>query len=163
MAQQRIHILNTHIDNLSMQETLSLVDSKISAHESLHHTVVNAGKIIAMQDDEVLRKSVNEADLINADGQAVIWASKLLGQPLKERVAGIDLFENLIDLAHQKKHSIYLLGAKDEIVNKLVHIIEKNMERKLLQATEMAILQLMKKQKLLPILSAAKPICFLLP
>lgn len=124
MALQRIHILNTHIDNLSMQETLSLVDAKISAQESLHHTVVNAGKIVAMQDDEVLRKSVNEADLINADGQAVIWASKLLGQPLKERVAGIDLFENLIGLAQQKNHSIYLLGAKEEIVNKLVRIFE---------------------------------------
>ncbi|TQD40765.1 WecB/TagA/CpsF family glycosyltransferase [Haloflavibacter putidus] len=125
MAAERIKILNTYIDNLSMQETLALIDAKIQAEESLHHTVVNAGKIVAMQKDENLRKSVNEADLINADGQAVIWASKILNKPLKERVAGIDLFENLIGLAQKKKHSIYLLGAKEEVVSKLVKIIQK--------------------------------------
>ncbi len=125
MKKDRIHILNTYIDNLSMQETLALIDAKIQAEESLHHTVVNAGKIVAMQKDENLRKSVNEADLINADGQAVIWASKILNKPLKERVAGIDLFENLIGLAQKKKHSIYLLGAKEEVVGKLVKIIQK--------------------------------------
>lgn len=125
MAPQRIKILNTYIDNLSMQETLALIDAKIQAGQSLHHTVVNAGKIVAMQKDENLRKGVNEADLINADGQAVIWASKILNKPLKERVAGIDLFENLIGLAQKKKHSIYLLGAKEEVVSKLVKIIEK--------------------------------------
>lgn len=124
MAAERIKILNTYIDNLSMQETLGLVDATIQAEQSLHHTVVNAGKIVAMQKDENLRKSVNEADLINADGQAVIWASKILNKPLKERVAGIDLFENLLGLAQQKKHSIYLLGAKEEVVSKLVKIIE---------------------------------------
>ncbi len=125
MVPERIKILNTYIDNLSMQETLALIDAKIQAGQSLHHTVVNAGKIVAMKKDENLRKSVNEADLINADGQAVIWASKILNKPLKERVAGIDLFENLIDLAQKKKHSIYLLGAKEEVVSKLVKIIEK--------------------------------------
>lgn len=98
----RIHLLNTFVDNLTMQETLQLVNESIEQKKQLHHTVVNAGKIVAMQNDEVLRKSVNEADLINADGQAVIWASKILNKSLKERVAGIDLFENLVSLAHHK-------------------------------------------------------------
>lgn len=125
MKKNRVYILNTQIDNLTMAETLNEVSNAIKHKKQIHHTVVNAGKIVAMQDDETLRESVNEADLINADGQAVIWASKLLGQPLKERVAGIDLFENLIDLAQQKGHRIYLLGAKEEVVNKLVGIVEK--------------------------------------
>lgn len=99
-----------------MQETLQIVDKSIQQKEQLHHTVVNAGKIVAMQKDKALRESVNEADLINADGQAVIWASKILNKPLKERVAGIDLFENLIKLAHQKEYSVYLLGAKQDVV-----------------------------------------------
>lgn len=125
MKKNRVYILNTQIDNLTMAETLNEVSNAIKHKKQIHHTVVNAGKIVAMQDDETLRESVNEADLINADGQAVIWASKLLGQPLKERVAGIDLFENLIDLAQQKGHRIYLLGAKEEVVTKLVEITEK--------------------------------------
>jgi len=116
----RIHILNTHIDNFSMTESLELIDKHISTQQSLHHVVVNAGKIVAMQDDAQLMQSVNEADLINADGQAVVWASKILGKPLKERVAGIDLMSNLVELAHKKEYKIFFLGAKEEVVKKVV-------------------------------------------
>lgn len=116
----RIHILNTHIDNFSMTESLELIDKHISTQQSLHHVVVNAGKIVAMQDDAQLMQSVNEADLINADGQAVVWASKILGKPLKERVAGIDLMANLVELAHKKEYKIFFLGAKEEVVKKVV-------------------------------------------
>ncbi len=116
----RIHILNTSIDNYTMSETLSIIDRSISENRSLHHVVVNAGKIVAMQEDEQLRQSVNEADLINADGQAVVWASKTLGQALKERVAGIDLMSELVQLAYTKGYKIFFLGAKEEVVKKVV-------------------------------------------
>lgn len=103
-----------------MAESIAIIDKSICSGESIHHVVVNAGKIVAMQSDSQLRKSVNEADLINADGQAVVWASRILGKPLKERVAGIDLMTNLVDLAHQKKHKIFFFGAKEEIVSEVV-------------------------------------------
>ena len=104
-----------------MQETLQKVDSVIVKGEQLHHVVVNAGKIVAMQNDLQLRKSVNESDLINADGQAVVWASKVLKKPLKERVAGIDLMINLVKLASQKNYKIFFFGAKDEVVKAVVN------------------------------------------
>lgn len=116
----KIAILNTHIDNLSMAETMEVVSEAIENGHQLHHVVVNAGKIVAMQDDLKLRESVNSSDLINADGQAVVWASKILGKPLKERVAGIDLMNNLIELASQKKYRIFFFGAKEEVVRKVV-------------------------------------------
>jgi len=116
----RINILNTTIDNFSMQETLKIIDAKIDEEKQVHHVVVNAGKIVAMQKDLQLRKSVNESDLINADGQAVIWASKVLKKPLKERVAGIDLMVNLVELAYQKKYKIFFFGAKEEVVKEVV-------------------------------------------
>ncbi|MEO7282511.1 WecB/TagA/CpsF family glycosyltransferase [Gelidibacter sp.] len=116
----KINILNTSIHDLSMQETLQIVDEAISKGEQLHHVVVNAGKIVAMQSDLQLRQSVNECDLINADGQAVVWASKILKAPLKERVAGIDLMVNLVYLAHQRKHKVFFFGAKEEVVKKVV-------------------------------------------
>lgn len=108
-----------------MKETLWLVSKAISEKKQLHHVVVNAGKIVAMQKDKALRKSVNESDIINADGQAVVWAAKMLGKPLKERVAGIDLMENLVELAHQQNHTIFLLGAKEEVVQKVSEIYQE--------------------------------------
>lgn len=118
----KINILNTTIHNLSMKETLGLVSMAISQQKQIHHVVVNAGKIVAMQKDAALRKSVNESDIINADGQAVVWASKVLGKPLKERVAGIDLMEHLVEMAHEHNHKIFLLGAKEDVVQKVSEI-----------------------------------------
>ncbi len=116
----RVHFLNTTIDNLSTKETLQIIESSIHNRQQLHHVVVNAGKIVEMQSDCQLRHSVNESDLINADGQAVVWASRLLGQPLKERVAGIDLMTDLVKMAHHKKYKIFFLGATEEVVKKVV-------------------------------------------
>ncbi|GAA4233939.1 exopolysaccharide biosynthesis glycosyltransferase VpsK [Postechiella marina] len=103
-----------------MDETIQIVDNTISKGEQLHHVVVNAGKIVAMQSDLQLRKSVNESDLINADGQAVVWASKILGKPLQERVAGIDLMVNLVELAYKKNYKVFFFGAKEEVVKTVV-------------------------------------------
>ena len=122
---QRIKILNTNIDNLSMKESLEKIEESIESAKQIHHVVVNAGKIVMMQKDLQLRQSVNESDLINADGQAVVWASRLLGKPLKERVAGIDLMDNLVSLAFRKNYKIFFFGAKEETVKKIVEIYSK--------------------------------------
>ena len=117
----RIHTLNTIIDNLNMQETLQVINDTIDSGAQLHHVVINAAKMVAMQTDLKLRQSVNSCDLINADGQSVVWASRILGQPLKERVAGIDLMENLVELAYKKNYKIFFFGAKEEVVSRVVN------------------------------------------
>ncbi|NML20608.1 WecB/TagA/CpsF family glycosyltransferase [Pseudoflavitalea sp. G-6-1-2] len=116
----RINILGTPVDDLTMEETLSLISSAIENKRNIHHTVVNAGKIVSMHENPELKESVVNADLINADGQAVVWASKLFGHPLKERVAGIDLMKNLVELAHKKNYKLFFFGAKEEVLKKLV-------------------------------------------
>lgn len=114
-----ICILYTHIHNLSMEETLEIIDSTISKGEQLHHVVVNAGKIVAMQTDLQLRQSVNESDLINADGQAVVWASKILKKPLKERVAGIDLWLTLLRWLLKRNIKYFSLEQKKKWLKRL--------------------------------------------
>lgn len=116
----RVRILNANIDNLSMQETLQRIEHIILHKKKINHAVVNAAKMVAMQTDLRLKKSVNNCDLINADGLAVVWASRFLGQPLKERVAGIDLMGNLAELAYKKKFKIFFFGAKQEVVSRVV-------------------------------------------
>lgn len=129
---QTIQILNTRIHNLTMKETLSMVEETIEKNQQLHHVVVNAGKMVQMQKDVELRESVNSSDIINADGQAVVWAAKILNKPLKERVAGIDLMENLVELAHKKNHKIFLFGAKEEVVKKVVNLYSKKYSKSII-------------------------------
>jgi N-acetylglucosaminyldiphosphoundecaprenol N-acetyl-beta-D-mannosaminyltransferase len=120
MKTNRIQILNCPIDKLTNAETLGLIDQAIQQNKQIHHTVVNAGKLVMMQTDPQLHKSVVEADLINADGMAVVWASKILGQPLPERVAGVDLMQSLVEMAFKKGYKAYFLGAKEEVVSEVV-------------------------------------------
>lgn len=129
---EKINILNTTIHNLNMEETLEIVDKTISSGEKLHHVVVNAGKIVAMQNDLQLSESVNKSDLINADGQAVVWASKILGKPLKERVAGIDLMINLVELSYKKNYKIFFFGAEEEVVKKVVGVYGKKYSKSII-------------------------------
>jgi N-acetylglucosaminyldiphosphoundecaprenol N-acetyl-beta-D-mannosaminyltransferase len=113
-------MLGTPVNNLSLKETLDLIDEAIITEQHIHHTVVNAGKIVAMHENPELKESVINADIINADGQAVVWASRIFGIPLKERVTGIDLMENLVDMAFRKKYRIFLFGAKEDVLMKIV-------------------------------------------
>ena len=103
-----------------MEETISLIDSTIQSNQDITLTDVNAGKIIQIQEDSELKHCVIHSDIIQADGQAVIWASKILGKPLKERVAGIDLVEKLVKLAYDKNYKIFFFGAQEDVVQKVI-------------------------------------------
>lgn len=103
-----------------MKETIRDIDKSIKNKTHLHHVVVNAAKMVHMQKDRELYESVVSSDIINADGQAVVWASKVLGQPLSERVAGIDLMQNLVKLAYEKNYKVFFFGAKEEVVSEVV-------------------------------------------
>jgi N-acetylglucosaminyldiphosphoundecaprenol N-acetyl-beta-D-mannosaminyltransferase len=116
----RINILNCPIDKLTMEETINKIDSSIGEKENLHHVVVNAAKMVNMQKDKELYESVVSSDIINPDGQAVVWASKFLNQPLPEKVSGIDLMQNLVKLAYEKKYKVFFFGAKEEVVKAVV-------------------------------------------
>ena len=115
-----IHLFNIPIDAITMQETLEKFKLSVLEKKQIHHTVVNAGKIVLMQTDKQLMNSVLEADIINADGQAVVWAANLLGYNLPERVAGIDLMERLVELSFKKGYKCFFFGATQEVVSKVV-------------------------------------------
>jgi len=120
MNSLRINFLNIPVDAISMKETIDRIDSAIQNKQTINHVVINAGKVVAMQTNKDLFDSVINCDLINADGQSIVWAAKFLGKPLPERVAGIDIMENLVELAYQKKYRCFFFGAKEEVVKKLV-------------------------------------------
>ena len=122
---RKINFLNIPIAAISMQETLQKVENAIVAKKQIHHTVVNAGKIVLMQKDKELEKSVIAADIINADGQAVVWAANFLGKHLPERVSGIDLMEELVNRSFDKGYKCFFFGATEEVVTSLVNIYKK--------------------------------------
>lgn len=125
LVDKRYPILNTYVNAMSMDETVDAVEEMIERRVPVQHVVINALKVNLMRKDENLRKIVNECPLINADGASIVLAAKMLKIPLKERVAGFDLFVRLVKEASDKNYKIYLFGAREEVVKKVKAIFER--------------------------------------
>ena len=116
---QRITMMGCQVDNLTMEETLQTIDGFIQSGKPHQHVVVNVDKLVKAAHDAELRRIINECALINVDGMPVVWASRLLGKPLKERVAGVDLFEALMQRSSKTGWRVFLLGAREEVVSEV--------------------------------------------
>lgn len=100
----------------TMADAVGLVCDTIDARGRLQIGVVNAAKLVNMTRQPALRQAVLSCDVIFADGMAVVWASRILGQALPERVAGIDLMDALLAKGSQRGWRVYLLGATEEVL-----------------------------------------------
>lgn len=120
IVNKRVKFLNTYVDALTMEETLERIQGYIDNKACVQHVVINAGKINLMQENEDLTRIINECPLINADGQSIVWGSKILGNSLPERVAGIDIFTELVRISAEKGYKPYFFGAKEEVVTEVV-------------------------------------------
>jgi N-acetylglucosaminyldiphosphoundecaprenol N-acetyl-beta-D-mannosaminyltransferase len=122
---KKVVLFGVPIDNLTLEETLDRIDEMIRNGATHQHVVVNVDKIVKLQADEKLRKAILGCDLINADGQPIVWASRILQQPIKERVTGVDLFASLVERCAQRGYRPYFLGARQEIVARVVEVLKK--------------------------------------
>jgi N-acetylglucosaminyldiphosphoundecaprenol N-acetyl-beta-D-mannosaminyltransferase len=88
------------------------------------HTVITANSAILcmMPDDPELRRACLAGDLIVADGMSVVWTSRLMDTPFPERVTGVDLMTRLLAEGSARGLSAYFLGAKPEVVKRLVAV-----------------------------------------
>jgi N-acetylglucosaminyldiphosphoundecaprenol N-acetyl-beta-D-mannosaminyltransferase len=114
----RAEILGTTIDRLDMPQTVARIEDLIERRGFAQHVCVNAAKIIASQDDPEMRGIINRCELVSADGQSVVWASRLLGDALPTRVAGIDLMQELLALAERRGLGVYILGASPPVLDR---------------------------------------------
>lgn len=117
---KRINVLGAPMHPWTMAETISEIEARLDRNQFTQHVVVNVAKLVHMRDDPQLRESVESCDIINIDGTGVVWGGRFLGFDIPERVAGIDLFIELIELSVRLGIGIYLLGAREEVVEKTV-------------------------------------------
>ena len=125
MQTSKIDFLTIPVDVLTMEQTVNMIDECVREGKHIQHVVINAGKVVAMQTNKALYDSVVNCDLINADGQSIVWAARFLGKKLPERVAGIDLMQHMVALAAGNGYRCFFLGAKEEVVSKVVDIYSK--------------------------------------
>ncbi len=119
-ALPRRDVLGVPIAAISLDEAVAVADECVAARARLQFGVVNAAKLVRMRHDPLLAADVLASDVVLADGMSVVWAARLLGRPLPERVAGIDLMHGLLALARRKGYRVYCLGAAEPVLRQAV-------------------------------------------
>lgn len=110
------HLFGLPIAALRLEEVVPLVDEAIRSRQPLQIGVVNAAKVVNMRRDPRLAEDVLASDIVLADGMSLVWASRLVGQPLPERVAGIDLMFRLLARSAERGYRVFCLGATEEVL-----------------------------------------------
>jgi N-acetylglucosaminyldiphosphoundecaprenol N-acetyl-beta-D-mannosaminyltransferase len=100
-----------------MNDVLDRVDKAIDTKSSMDIGVVNAAKIVNMERDSELSEAVLSSDEIYADGMSVVWASRMLGTPLPERIAGIDLMHGILQRGQAHGYRVFCLGATQGVLD----------------------------------------------
>ena len=121
---QRIELLGMPMHVVRMGELVEYCEQAVTQRCSLVLGMVNVAKVVNGRKNRQLYESVASSDLIAADGQGVVWLSRLTGRPLPERVAGIDVMRALMELADRKQYRVFFLGAKAEVVQEVVRRAE---------------------------------------
>jgi len=120
----RIKILNVDIDDFTKKELINELTESIKYDQRKFLVTANPEIVMMANKDLTFAKAVREADYVVADGIGLIIGSKILGHPLKERIPGVELMQELLDLASRNHFSVYLYGAKPEVLKKLHTVIK---------------------------------------
>jgi N-acetylglucosaminyldiphosphoundecaprenol N-acetyl-beta-D-mannosaminyltransferase len=104
-------ILGCKIDIITMQQALELLEQLIRTEQRQQIITLNAEIAYKATQDKSLQNIINSARLVTADGIGIVWAAKVMGYEIKERITGVDLLFNLCQLAVEKSWKFYLLGA----------------------------------------------------
>lgn len=114
----RIKFLNMHIDSLTMGEAVCEIDKLIQKRDCRYVVTPNLDHIVIMETDKEFAEIYKNADLVVADGKPLIWISKYLKNPIKEKISGSDLFPRMCELSARKGYSIFIFGAAKGIADK---------------------------------------------
>ncbi|MGF7184792.1 N-acetylglucosaminyldiphosphoundecaprenol N-acetyl-beta-D-mannosaminyltransferase [Desulfitispora alkaliphila] len=107
----KVNILGAPVDRVDMEGALHFVEKAITENKPKHIITLNAEIIYQAQSETELMEIINQADLVTPDGAGVVWASKELGNPVPERVTGIDLLQEIAKKANATGWRLFFFGA----------------------------------------------------
>ncbi|MGV3772897.1 MAG: WecB/TagA/CpsF family glycosyltransferase [Verrucomicrobiales bacterium] len=109
-----IAMLGVPFDNVTTGQTIQLIEQMVSSGQPHYLATANVDFLVQAMHDVELRRILFDAHLVLCDGTPLVWASKLLGNPLPERVAGSDLVPLLMKVAAEKGYRPFFLGATED-------------------------------------------------
>ncbi|MFD2672711.1 WecB/TagA/CpsF family glycosyltransferase [Marinicrinis sediminis] len=113
-----IQLFGVTFQNYTFSDLLAFMDKQIQAGDSAYVVTCNVDHLMKLRDNEAFQQAYEGAAVIVADGMPVIWASRLLGKPLRQKVSGSDLFNQLGSSIADRGYRLYFLGAGEHIASR---------------------------------------------
>ena len=120
---ERIVLRGVPIDVLTEHGCVEHLISESSAGRGGWVITPNLDHLRRADTDDEFRTMLQEADVVVADGMPLIWASRLQGTPLPERVAGSSLVWSLAEAASKARRSLYLLGGDEGVAEQAAEML----------------------------------------
>lgn len=119
------YILGCKVDNVSLSQSLKFIKKFIISKKPHQICTLNPEYLMSAQDDEELKYIINNSSLNTADGSGLIFASKYIKKPVKYKVTGVQLSNEIFKLASKNNYRIFLLGGKNNVANELAQKLLK--------------------------------------
>ena len=128
-----VDILGFPVARLSIAQVIARITTAIEgrvdtrksrSEKTLHIVTANAEILYNAYENPTLGELLQQADMITPDGNGTVQAAIKLGQPVPERVTGVDLMWQLLPKAEQQGWRIYLLGASEAVITETVKVIK---------------------------------------
>lgn len=121
----RIDVLGVEFDNLSRSEVVERAKRLMDERRAAYMVTPNPEIVMAAWSNAELGRAIKQAELVIPDGIGVVRAAKILGTPLKERLPGIEIGEEMLEYCAQTGKSVFLLGAKPGVADTAAEKLRK--------------------------------------
>ena len=125
----RVELFDTYFTNARRAEACDEIERLIAANDRCHLVCVkDVALLMRSRSDSFLRQFYERfPEYIFADGRGVVWASRLLGEPLVEMVGGPGIYYEMLRRAATKGYKVYLLGTRDDVLQRAVANLKKRL------------------------------------
>jgi N-acetylglucosaminyldiphosphoundecaprenol N-acetyl-beta-D-mannosaminyltransferase len=123
--QHSVAVLGLPLANVTASEAVDQIEQLILSGGTHQVATANLDFWSNSLNDVHLHRIIAGCSLVLPDGMPLVWISRLLGNPLKERVSGVDLVPQLAELSAKKGYGIYLLGGREGVAERATQVLQE--------------------------------------
>jgi N-acetylglucosaminyldiphosphoundecaprenol N-acetyl-beta-D-mannosaminyltransferase len=120
-----VAVMGLPLANVTADEAVEQIESLILSGGTHQVATANLDFWLNSLNDVHLHRIIAGCSLVLPDGMPLVWISRLLGTPLKERVSGVDMVPRLARLSAEKGYRIYLLGGRPGVAERAIKVLQQ--------------------------------------
>jgi N-acetylglucosaminyldiphosphoundecaprenol N-acetyl-beta-D-mannosaminyltransferase len=121
-----VAVMGLPLANVTAEEAVDQIENLILSGGTHQVATANLDFWLNSLNDVHLHRIIAGCSLVLPDGMPLVWISRLLGNPLKERVSGVDLVPQLAQLSARKGYGIYLLGGRPGVAERAAKVMQES-------------------------------------